>query len=158
MPRAKATGNTTHSTAVERRTPIAQPQINSVERHAETRCLRARPTRDRDRLAERLVSVTVQAVPAPVAGVKVTWAGTAARQPALVTLGTVEAAEIESEIRASLAIPDPGATHSVAEAATALRLAPVAHVERPVWADQGVAGAWVVAADGGVNEILARTQ
>lgn len=101
------------------------------------------------------VIALVAAVPAIAA--KAIWAAIVL-QPLLVIPPAVEAAEIELETRAFHAIPDPRAAHLVAEAATALQPAPVVHVGLPVWAAPVVVADAPVAVDGGVNNILARTQ
>ena len=97
----------------------------------------------------------------PAGEAKVTWAGTVALQPALAMSEAVEAAEIALAIRASRAIPDPGAVRLVVEEATAPLPAPAVHVDRLVWAALVVVVEDVGAAvaDGGVNNtIIARTQ
>ncbi len=92
----------------------------------------------------------------PEAGAKLTWAETVALQPARVIWEAGEVAEIALEIRASRAIPDPGAVLLAVEEVTALLHVPVVHAEHLAWAALAV-DVWVAAA-GGVNNILARTK
>lgn len=68
-----------------------------------------------------------------------------------------EGVETESAIRAFRVTPDPEEVHLEAEEATALLRVQVAPAEHRAW-DAQVAVEDVRAADGDVNDILARTQ